>query len=168
MGEDGLFGLGQEVVVPDQADADVGHHQLAEHLEASDHGVFRPPQSQGDQRRDDDNGDQVAQHHPDGESRRQAARENAQRDGDDAAEDSLRHDRPVLFLQNSHSDGDGEHHGRPQHGAGEYAAQHGRLMACRQLHRQRAAAHVAGENRSGKHGGVSPQKGEHRHDHRLE
>ena len=41
-------------------------------------------------------------------------------------------------------------------------------MACRQLHRQRTAAHVAGENRSGKHGGVSAQKGEHRHDHRLE
>ena len=41
-------------------------------------------------------------------------------------------------------------------------------MACRQLHRQRAAAHVAGEDGSGKHGGVSAQKGEHRHDHRLE
>ena len=35
MGEDGLFGLGQEVVVPDQADADVGHHQLAD----APHGV---------------------------------------------------------------------------------------------------------------------------------
>ena len=41
-------------------------------------------------------------------------------------------------------------------------------MACRQLHRQCAAAHVAGENRSGKHGGVGAQKGEHRHDHGLE
>ncbi len=38
---------------------------------------------------------------------------------------------------------------------------------CCQLHRQRTAAHVAGEDGSGEDmAGSAPQKGEHRHDHR--
>ena len=56
-----------------------------------------------------------------------------------------------------------EHNGRPQHGANDDPAQGGSLGIFRQLPRQHSAAHVTGQNGTGKHGRIRPQKVKHRH-----
>ena len=101
--------------------------------------------------------------HGGGKTRRQASRQNAQGNGNDAAQDSLSHGGPVLLPQQAHGHGDGEDHGGPQHGAGEDASQSRRLRAQSQLPGQGSAAHVAGQKGSGEHGGVCPEKSVNRH-----
>ena len=67
-----------------QADGDNNHNDSAKDLEALYHPVGEEGQPQGDEHGEKRDGDQVAQHHPHREACRQAAREAADGDGDDA------------------------------------------------------------------------------------
>ena len=144
------------------------HHGFPEEPEAPDHPFFRFPKAQRDQHRDQHDGDQVPQDHQHREACREPAHQNAHGDGDDAAQDPLRHGRAILLRQNAHGHRQSEHDGGTQHGAGEDATQQSGLRVLGQLRRQRTAAHVTGQDGPGEHGRVCPQGPVHRYHQRPE
>jgi hypothetical protein len=129
-----------------------------ENGEAFYHSLFRFPQPQGDEKPNEDDRNQIPQYHRHPESRHKPRREHTHRNGDNSAEDALRHSGAVLLPKDSHCHRDGKNQGGTQHGAGDDTAQQRRFPVLRQFQGKGACTHVTGQQRSGKHGRIRPQE----------
>ena len=99
-----------------QSDGNDGHHNLAEDGEALHHGTGDPPQPQGQQQGDEDDGDEIPKDHAQGEPGGQASGQGPQGDGDHPCQHPPGQGLQVLFLEDAQGHRDGKDNGGAQHG----------------------------------------------------